>query len=49
VTLLIAGNENSFRIQVIAWNFKGGGTNDSTYKWFDDLMVTKPVILEQEC
>ena len=48
VNLLGTGNENSFKTQVIAWNFEGGGTNDSTYKWFDDLMVTKPVTLELE-
>jgi hypothetical protein len=48
VVLLGTGNENSFKTQVIAWNFEGGGTNDSTYKWFDDLMVTKPVTLELE-
>jgi hypothetical protein len=46
VVLLGTGNENSFKTQVIAWNFEGGGTNDSTYKWFDDLMVTRPVTLE---
>jgi hypothetical protein len=48
VVLLGTGNENSFKTQVIAWNFEGGGTNDSTYKWFDDLMVTKPVVLDLE-
>lgn len=46
VTLLGTGDENSFKTQVIAWNFEGGGTNDSTYRWFDDLMVTKPVLLD---
>lgn len=48
VTMLGTGNENSFMTQVIAWDFEGGGTNDSTYKWYDNLMVTKPVTVQLE-
>ena len=46
VALLGTGNENSFMTQVIVWNFEGGGTNDSTYKWNDDVMFLKPVRLQ---
>lgn len=46
VTLTGTGNENSFMTQVITWNFEGGGTNDSTYKWNDNWMYTEPVTVE---
>lgn len=46
VALLGTGNEESFMTQVIAWNFEGGGNNDSVYKWNDEVMMLQPVELD---
>lgn len=40
------GNENSFKTQVIAKNFDASGSNVGTYKWSDELMFTKPAVVE---
>jgi len=44
VVLLGTGNENSFKTQVIAWNFEGGGTNGVRDRALLAWGYAKPVI-----
>ncbi len=46
VTMNGTGNETAYYTQVITWNFHGGGTNDSIFRWDDQWMFSEPVTVE---